>query len=146
MRIAHATCGWLAFAVPVLAQTADDINAAIDALLGDHEKYRVAFDALQVAVANEDAEAVAALAAYPLIVKVGERQEIADEEAFVAGYGDVMTDEIVDAVTSQTWEGVFANDQGLMFGNGQVWLAGVCTDDACTDFDVKIITIQSTAE
>lgn len=146
MRIAHATWAWLAFAVPVLAQTADDINAAIDALLGDHEKYRVAFDALQVAVANEDAEAVAALAAYPLIVKVGERQEIADEEAFVAGYGDVMTDEIVDAVTSQTWEGVFANDQGLMFGNGQVWLAGVCTDDACTDFDVKIITIQSTAE
>ena len=33
-----------------------------------------------------------------------------------------------------------------MFGNGQVWMTGVCADDACAVWDVKIVTIQSTAE
>ncbi len=33
-----------------------------------------------------------------------------------------------------------------MFGNGQVWLNGICEDDACNEFDVRIITIQSTDE
>ena len=39
----------------------------------------------------------------------------------------------------------FAAD-GVMFGNGEVWLNGICKDDACADFDVKIVTIQSTAD
>ena len=49
------------------------------------------------------------------------------------------------AVTGQTYENLFVNAEGVMFGNGQVWMGGVCTDDACSDFEVRIIAIQSTA-
>jgi hypothetical protein len=57
-----------------------------------------------------------------------------------------MTNEIVEAVTNQAYEDLSVSDEGVMFGDGQVWINGVCYDDACSGFDVKIVTIQSTAE
>lgn len=32
-----------------------------------------------------------------------------------------------------------------MFGNGEVWLSEVCLDDGCSDIELKIISIESTA-
>lgn len=134
----------LLFTAPAAAQTADEVNGMIEAVLGDHTRFVAAFDALQLAVTDADAEAVAALVAYPLIVKVGERREIAAPDEFIAAYDEIMTAEITAAITGQTYEGLFVNDQGIMFGNGEVWMSGVCEDDACEVWDVKIITIQST--
>ena len=59
---------------------------------------------------------------------------------------EIVTEETVAAVSGQSYESLFASDQGIMFGNGQVWMSGVCEDDACERWDVKIITIQSTAQ
>lgn len=132
-------------AAPALAQSVEAVNDVLDTIFGEHERFETAFETLQSAVADGDAQAVAELAAYPLVVKVGERREIADAAAFVAVYATIMTDEIVAAVRDQSYAELFANDQGIMFGNGQVWMSGVCADDACADWDVRIITIQSTA-
>lgn len=57
-----------------------------------------------------------------------------------------MTPDIVSAVTKQKYEDLFVNSHGVMIGNGQVWVNGVCKDDACKKRDVKIITIQHTAQ
>lgn len=146
MRFILAVAAVQSLAAPVAAQTADDVNAVIETVLGDHRKFEMAFDALKAAVADDDAEAVAALVAYPLVVKVGERELIETPEAFLAGYDAIMTDEIITAVDAQTYETLFANDQGIMFGNGQMWMSGVCDDDSCESWEVKIITIQSTAQ
>ena len=136
----------LILATPAFAQSADAVNGVLDTIFGEHERFQVAFETLQDAVAEGDAETVASLAAYPLVVKVGERREIADVDAFVAAYDSIMTDEIAAAVTDQTYDNLFANDQGIMFGNGQVWMSGVCDDDQCASWDVRIITIQSTEQ
>jgi ketosteroid isomerase-like protein len=144
MRLLIAILAVLPFAAPAAAQTADDVNGSIEAVLGDHTKFEAAFDALQTAVADEDAEAVAALVAYPLVVKVGERREIAAPEEFVAAYDEIMTEEITTTISEQSYETLFVNGDGIMFGNGEVWMSGVCEDDACEVWDVKIITIQST--
>jgi ABC-type Co2+ transport system permease subunit len=137
----------LLLAAPAFAQSADDVNAAIDNVLGDHAAYEEAIDAIQFAIAEGDAAGVAAWVAYPITVAAaGEPLVLEDEAQFVEHYDDFMTDDIVEAVATQAYEELFVNSEGVMFGNGQVWINGICRDDACAAFDVRIITIQSTAE
>lgn len=146
MRLIIAIVALLAAMSSAVAQTAESVDIVLDTVFGEHEKFVDAFAVLQDAVAADDAEAVAALAAYPLVVKVGERREIGSPEEFVAHYDEIMTSEIVATVIRQEYGTLFANEQGIMFGNGEVWMSGVCADDTCAEWDVLIITIQSTAQ
>lgn len=134
-------------AAPALAQSDADTDAAIDNVLGDHTAYRTAFDAIQQAVADEDATAFAAWVSYPIKVMAdGEEMLLSDEEQFTEHFDNILTDEIRQAILDQSWASLFVNADGVMYGNGQVWLNGICKDDACAELDVKIITIQSTAD
>lgn len=138
---------FLAFlASPAAAQTADDVNASMDAVLGDHIPYQEAFEAIQAAVAADDAEAVSDWVAYPFSVTVdGEDYSFEGPDAFIEHYEGIVTPEVKQAVVGQKYEELFVNAEGVMFGNGQMWLSGICRDDACAQFDVRIITIQNTA-
>ena len=49
---------------------------------------------------------------------------------------------MVKAVSEQDFGKVFVNQQGVMIGDGQVWLNGQCLDQSCTKTEVKVITIQ----
>ncbi len=143
-QLITALCLALAFASSALAQSVDEVNATIDSQLGDHKKYQAVIEALQKGVADHDAAAVAALVEYPIKVRVGSEREIADEAAFVVAYDSIMTEPIAKVVTEQKYEDLFVNYQGIMFGSGEVWINGICKDDACTAFDAKVITIQTT--
>jgi hypothetical protein len=137
----------LLFAVPASAQTVADVNATIDSVLGDHAAYEEAIGAIKFAIAEGDAAGVATWVSYPITVSVGgEDVVLENEEQFVDRYDGFMTDDIVEAVATQDYENLFVNADGVMFGNGQLWLNGICKDTACTAFDVRIITIQSTAD
>jgi hypothetical protein len=132
----------LAIVHPALADE-ESVNGAIDSVLGDHTQYQPVIEAFQQAVGDHDAEAVAALVAYPITVRVdGKKTTISDEEAFVENYDSIMTPDITNAIARQDYGDLFVRDQGVMFGNGEAWLNGVCRDDACDKFDVKVITIQ----
>ena len=144
-RMACLLAALVGLTVPVaLAQTAADTDAAIDTVLGDHQKYRDAFDAIQVAVAAGDAPTLAEYIPYgtPIFIHGGERA-FDSEQDFTASYDEIFTPEIVAAVAAQTWETLFVNAEGLMFGAGEVWLNGICVDDACSDFDVRIVAVQT---
>jgi hypothetical protein len=146
MRLVTALLIALFLALPATAQTVDDVNGQIEIVLGDHTKFEAAFGAVQAAVADQNAEALAELVSYPITIRSGpEELTVDDPAAFVAHYDEIMTEEVVTAVTGQTYETLFVNAEGVMFGNGQVWMGGVCTDDSCTDFEVRIIAIQSAA-
>jgi len=109
--------------------------------------YRQAFDAIQQAVAEGDALAFADWVSYPIEVAAdGEPLVIGDAAEFAGHYDGIVTPEIAEAVGNQSFNDLFVNADGAMFGDGQVWLGEVCLDDACTNSEVKIITIQSTAE
>ena len=137
----------LLFALPASAQTVADVDASIDTALGDHALYKVAIEGIQFAIAEGDAPGVAAWVAYPITVSVAGEDEVIENEAqFIARYDGFMTDDIVEAVATQDYEDLFVNSNGVMFGNGQLWVNGVCKDNACSAFDVRIISIQSTAE
>lgn len=125
---------------------ADDhgrVNAAIDAVLGDHAKYEQAIDALRKAVAAHDVPAVAALIAYPFTATIdGKPVRISGAKSFIDGYDRILTPPIVDVITGQKYGDLFVNDKGVMFGNGEVWINGVCQDKACKHPDVRVVTIQ----
>ncbi len=119
------------------------VDDAIDNALSDHARYRAVFDELQRAVAAKDAAAVAALVDYPLAATVdGKKTKIEDAPAFVAEYEKIVTPAIADAVVKQKYSDLFVNYKGVMIGNGQVWLNGVCKDRACKQAEVKVVAIQ----
>lgn len=119
------------------------MDATIEKLLGDPARYREAIERLQTAVADDDAAAVAALVRYPIEVEIGGRQvAIEDERAFAARYAEFMTPDIRRAVLETRYDALFVNQQGIMFGRGQVWLNGICEDHACTAVDVRIVRLQ----
>ena len=144
-RFALVLAAVAGLAAPVaLAQSAADTDAAIHAVLGDHQKFHDAFDAIQAAVADGDAAAVAQYIPYGTPVYVHGNEEVFDSEAqFVDAYDGIFTPEIIDTIAAQTWETLFVNADGVMFGAGEVWLNGICVDETCTDFDVRIVTVQT---
>lgn len=128
------------------AAAADDhtpVNATIDTVLGDHAKYEQTIVAFQSAVAGKDRAAVAALVDYPFTAHIdGGTMKIADAAAFVARYEDIVTPEIADVIAGQAYADLFVNYKGVMFGNGEAWINGICKDTACQDVDVRVVAIQ----
>ena len=128
---------------------ADDpsaVNQAIDEALGDHVRYEAVIRQLQQAVAANDAAAVAALVDYPFaIVRDGQPLKIADAEAFVRDYDRIMTPPIAEAIKRQRYSELMVNYKGVMFGNGEAWVNGICRDDACKNVDVRVVALQPTS-
>lgn len=120
-----------------------DVDLAIDNALGNHETYRDVFDRFQQAVISDDKAGVASLVVYPLEVEIdGERHEIRDANEFVASWDRIVTPEIVQVVSNQRYRDLFVNWQGVMLGDGQVWINGVCRDDGCEEVDVGVTALQ----
>lgn len=123
------TCAFAWGTPPALAQSATEVNETPDTLFGEHERLETFFTELQQTVTNDDADALAQMIAYPISVTVdGESVEIARESDFVADFHQIFTSDVKDAVTSQSYETLFANWQGVMIGDGEVWFSIV--DDA----------------
>lgn len=125
------------------ADDAKAVNDAIDAALGDHTRYQAVIGQLQQAVAAGDAATVAGLVEYPISVDIDGRDTmIEDKDAFVARYDQFMTPEISKAIVDTRYGDLFVNYKGVMFGNGQAWINGICKDDQCSAFDVKVVALQ----
>jgi len=121
------------------------VNDAIDENLGDHTRYEAVIHQFQSAVAQGDKQAVASLVQYPFDTQIdGKSRRLKAPSEFVASYDDIVTPAIANAITSQKYADLFVNYKGVSFGNGEAWINGICKDGACKEFDVKVVTIQST--
>lgn len=94
---------------------------------------------LKQALAAGDRMAVAAMINYPLHVYAPGRDPVIYRDAVTlrAGYARVFTPEVTAAVAAATSGSLFVRDQGVMIGNGQVWMNEI-------HGAVKIITINHT--
>lgn len=139
--------------VQTTAPSTAPANAAADSAIddqiksvlgGDPKAYHDVFDRLQKAMAVGDKAAVAALVSYPLDAKVnGAAKKIANAQDFVADWDRIVTPEIAKAVADQQFANVMVNQNGLMIGNGEVWISGVCEDTECKNSRVLITAIQN---
>ena len=131
---------------PAIADDPSAVNQAIDEALGDHVRYEAVIRQLQQAVAANDAAAVATLVDYPFAtVRDGQSLKIADAEAFVRDYDRIMTPPIAEAIKRQRYSELMVNYKGVMFGNGEAWVNGICRDDACKNVDVRVVALQPTS-
>lgn len=122
-----------------------ELEQRIDDVLGEHEAYREAFDQLQGRMAAGDKAGVAELVDYPVGVSVnGTSTKVRTADEFIANYDAIVTPEIRQVVAAQRFSELLVNaTNGVMFGDGQVWINGVCRDVACAVSDVRVTAIQS---
>ncbi|HEL2980380.1 TPA: hypothetical protein UMB92_003259 [Stenotrophomonas maltophilia] len=125
---------------PAAEVPAEDARARIDAVLGDAAQYETVFNAFKAAVVGGDRAAVVEEVHFPLNIAGGKK--ITGPGEFQRSYEKIITPAVVKAVSEQDFGKVFVNQQGVMIGDGQVWLNGQCLDQACTKTEVKVITIQ----
>ncbi len=119
---------------------AEDARARIETLLGDAAQYEKVFNAFKTAVVGGDRAAVVEEVRFPLNIAGGKK--ITGPGEFQRNYEKIITPAVVKVVSEQDFGKVFVNQQGVMIGDGQVWLNGQCLDQACTKTEVRVITIQ----
>lgn len=108
------------------AQTAADVNSNLDSLFGEHVAYEKFFDRLKKAVGSNDKETVASMIDYPFRARIdGKALKIRDAAHFVADYDKIFTAKVKHAIANQSYATLFANWQGVMIGDGEVWFSGV---------------------
>lgn len=80
--------------------------------------------ALKRAVAAGDEPAVAAAMSYPLKVyrQPGKPQTFRSRADVLAHYHDIMTPGVQAAIRATPTDHLFARDQGVMIGHGEVWM------------------------
>lgn len=121
-----------AMLAPSVAQSVEAVEERIDMLHGGAENFAVAFEVLQQHVAAHDTATVAALVSYPLTVTIdGERVVINGEAEFAERYDEIITPRIAGIITGQNYADLFVNGEGVMFGEGEVWMQAFCTDGSC---------------
>lgn len=118
-----------------------------NSLVGNHLQYRATFDQLQQGVRGNDPAKVAATVRYPIKVTIkGKRTTIKSAGVFIRRYADIISPDIASVIKSQKYADVMLNNQGMMLGNGEIWINGICRNQACSKVDVKVITIQHTTQ
>ncbi|KOQ74636.1 hypothetical protein [Stenotrophomonas maltophilia] len=117
-----------------------DARARIDSVLGDAAQYEKVFNAFKTAVVGGDRAAVVEEVRFPLNIAGGKK--ITGPGEFQRNYEKIITPAVVKAMSGQDFGKVFVNQQGVMIGDGQVWLTGECLDKACARTEVKVGTIQ----
>ena len=60
-------------------------------------------------------------------------------------YDKIVTPAIANAITQQKYSELMVNYKGVMFGNGEAWVNGICRDDACKNVDVRVVALQPTS-
>jgi len=133
----------LAGATVAGAQTAAEVNKTFDELFGEHAPYKAFFDKLKKAVAENDKKTVASMVDYPFKARINDKAvTIRDAAHFEADYDKVFTKKVKEAVAKQTYATLFANWQGVMIGDGEVWFSGICNNEACEKQTVRIIAVN----
>lgn len=119
-----------------------DARQRIERLLGDADQYEKVFNDLQRGIAADDRAAVAALLRYPVRVSVdGKTVKLADAAAFQRDYAKIVTPALKALIAEQRFDTLFVNQQGVMLGQGEVWITGTCVDKACATSEVKVNNI-----
>lgn len=112
-----------------VASTKSPLSAALAARMrniagiADPAAFVQGFKRLQMDVAQGNHAKVAAFVAYPLHVYTGgKKQTVANAQAFVRHYDAIMTTKVKAAIATQQVNQLFVNSEGVMVGNGEVWL------------------------
>lgn len=124
--------------------TADQhMDRRLDQLFGHHQDYRSFFEHFRQAVLAGDKAQVAAAMHYPITVHLeGKSWTLYNPKEFMGVYPHIMTPWVIDAVRHQIYADLFANDQGVMIGQGIIWFGGICEDAECEQMPLRVVALN----
>lgn len=74
---------------------------------------------------------------YPINPTIDDvKVQISSADEFLENFDHIFNQNVVDAIKNQSYDGLFVNYQGVMIGNGEVWLSIV-------NDEIKIIAINN---
>ena len=129
------------------ASVVDDhtqINQRMTMLYGHSEDYEAAITTFQRSIREHDAAAVAKMIDFPFDTRhAGQVRKVADAQEFIRDYDAIVTADMARVIANQRYDELHTDSAGIMFGNGEAWLEGICVDEACKEVKVMIKTLQA---
>jgi hypothetical protein len=95
------------------------------------------FRRVKAAFRSGDAELLARVAHYPLLITGKTKRTIRNRGDLVAAKDRVLDPHVREVVAKSTFEAIFVRDKGMMLGDGAVWI----TPDK-TGFGLGMITVE----
>lgn len=71
------------------------------------------------------------------------KPSIKNAAALKSQYNVIFNARVVKEIKKQVFNELFANSDGIMIGNGEVWFAGICNSDKCNHVRVRIVAINN---
>lgn len=84
------------------------------------------------------------VARYPLrYFENKKRKSVNGPVQFLKKYKLIFTDNVKHAIESQQYQDLFVDSEGIMLGNGEVWISGIVEKTTPPKTDIKIIAINN---
>jgi hypothetical protein len=90
---------------------------------------------LKTAVTRKDRQAACRLITYP--VEVG-RLKVRTVAQCKTHYNKIFTAKVTKVIQEQQFQDLFVSWRGVMMGNGEVWMQGVCPDSNCSQHKLEL--------
>jgi hypothetical protein len=141
-RILLATAIGLLACGPAAAQP-DKAWKACTVIGYDAERVAVVLQALKEAANSMAPDPIAPYIEYPFTARSAAGNIVVKSiKGLRRVFPRIFTDRVRSAILTQNLDDAFSNYQGVMIGNGQVWIAEVCRDQECRDKKYIIRTIN----
>lgn len=88
----------------------------------EKESFLKFFPSLKEAVKSKDPKKMSPLMLYPLKVNGKTTIKIKDAQEFERKFKNLFTEKIITVISNQKIEDLFCQYQGVMFGDGEVWV------------------------
>src|SRR5262245_17415613 len=108
-------------AAPAFAQTNEEVDQRIDDVLKNHVPYETAYVDIRSALEANNLDGLSEYMQYgaPFYLN-GKEVTLKDADEFKARFAEFFNDKVKKAVLDQTYETLFVNVDGVMFGVGQL--------------------------
>lgn len=125
---------------------AEEASGRFDAAGLEEPEVRAFFNALQEGVRSGRPDRVVDLVEFPLPVNDCKGTRSIQRKDFNRRFSSIFDAQVSRAVKEQKFETLFANWQGVMIGDGDVWFQGICEGpaeaDSCSRHRIRVVTIN----
>jgi hypothetical protein len=116
----------------------DDVDYYSVSTSKSKQEVEVFAKAVKTSILNDDWLTISKMTAYPITIQ---GVEYVDAES-LANTDLVLGEEYKKALEAASWENLFANSQGIMIGDGEVWIGEILDKDMQSE-GLKIIAINA---
>lgn len=101
-------------------------------------------ESLKKSVEAEDKVYLSNVARYPLrYFENKKRKSVNGPAQFVKKYKAIFTDKVKHTIENQQYQDLFVDSEGIMLGNGEVWISGIVEKTTPPKTLIKIIAVNN---